>query len=77
MSKNKGSATLTSLGERVKKAREKKGLSLRQLAAHCNVDHSVIAKIEKGERNITISTLFELASGLGVPAKKLVDFEVE
>lgn len=77
MSKNKGSDILNSLGENVKKLRTKKELSLRQLAALCNVDHSVIAKIEKGEINITILTLVELAKGLEVNPKKLVDFEVE
>lgn len=77
MSNYKGSDILIALGERIKKLREKKGLSLRQLAALCNVDHSVISKIEKGNRNITVTTLFELASGLEVPVRKLVDFEVE
>lgn len=77
MSKNKGSYILTSLGENAKKLRIKKGLSLRQLATMCNVDHSVIAKIEKGEINITILTLAELASGLEVHPRKLLDFDIE
>ena len=77
MSNYKGSDLLVGLGKNVKKLREKKGLSLRQLAALCDVDHSVISKIEKGERNITVSTLFELAKGLEVHVRKLVEFEVE
>lgn len=77
MSKHKGTYILTTLGENVKKLRTKRELSLRQLAAMCNVDHSVIAKIEKGEINITILTLAELAKGLEVHPKKLMDFEIE
>lgn len=77
MSNYKGSEILIRLGENVKRLREKKGFSLRQLAAECNVDHSVISKIEKGDRNITVTTLFELASGLEVPAKKLLEIELD
>lgn len=77
MATGKGSDILKRLGENIKSLRTKKNLSLRQLAAECNIDHSDIAKIEKGEINITILTLVELAKGLEVNPKKLVDFEVE
>lgn len=67
---------LKSFGKNLKKIREKKGVSLRELAASCNVDHSNIGKIEKGEFNITLLTILELSKGLEIHPKKLLDFEV-
>ena len=60
-------------GENLKKTREAKGLSLRALAANCDLDDSQISKIENGKTNIQLSTIFELAKGLGVEAKELLD----
>ena len=68
---------LVEVGKNLKKMRTKKKLSLRKLAAACNVDHSDIGKIEKGEINITLLTLFDLAAGLEVHPKKLMNFEID
>ncbi len=72
-----GNDFLKSFGKNLKKIREKKGISLRELAASCNVDHSNIGKIEKGEFNITLLTILELSRGLEIHPKKLLDFEIE
>ena len=74
MDQTEGKNYLKNFGENLKASRLKKRLSLRQLAAACNTDHSDIAKIEKGEINITLLTLVELANGLEVQPKKLLDF---
>lgn len=66
---------LLRFGENLKALRATRGLSLRALAALCSVDHSDIAKIEKGEINITLLTVLELANALEVKPKKLLDFE--
>lgn len=63
-------------GENLRKIREGKGLSLLQLSYNCSIDESKISKIEHGKFNITISTLVELAKGLEVHPKKLLDFEL-
>ena len=63
------------MGANIKRLRCEKGFSLRQMAAGCNVDHSDIAKIEKGWVNITILTLLELAKGLDVHPRLIIDFE--
>lgn len=68
---------LISFGKNLKTIRTKKKLSLRTLAASCNVDHSNIGKMEKGEINVTILTLLDLANGLEITPKKLLDFEIE
>jgi transcriptional regulator with XRE-family HTH domain len=68
---------LKSFGENLKNIREAKGISQRNLASSCTIDHSDISKIEKGERNITILTVLELATALEVKPKKLLDFEID
>lgn len=61
-------------GENLKKIRMAKGLSLRALAANCDLDDSNISKIEQGKSDIQLSTLFELAKGLGVEPMELLVF---
>ena len=68
---------LKKFGENLKNLRESKGHSLRSLAAECKIEHSDIAKMEKGEINITILTVLELAIALQVHPRKLLDFDYE
>lgn len=58
-------------GATIQEIRKKKRLSLRQVAANCNLDNSKIAKIEDGRFNISLSTIVELARGLEVHPSKL------
>jgi DNA-binding Xre family transcriptional regulator len=66
----------TSFGLHVKKIREKKGYTLRDVDNNCALDESNISKIENGRVNIQLSTILELAKGLGVKPKDLLDFEL-
>lgn len=68
---------LSELGNKLAFYRKKKNLSYRELAQLCSVDHSKISKIEKGQVNIQVLTILELAKSLGIQPKKLFDFEVE
>ncbi|MGN7784472.1 helix-turn-helix domain-containing protein [Niabella sp. 22666] len=68
---------LSELGNKLAFYRKKKNLSYRELAQLCSVDHSKISKIEKGQVNVQILTILELAKGLNIQPKKLFDFEVE
>lgn len=62
--------------QRLINLRKKKGLSQRQLAYLCNVDHSKISELEtKSDSNLTLTTLFEIARGLGVHPKELIDYD--
>lgn len=47
------------------------------LAQKCDVDHSNISKIEKGEVDLRISTIQELAKGLEVHPQELFDFKID
>jgi len=64
-------------GNQLEKLRAKKDLSLRALAQRCDIDHSDISKIEKGQINIQIGTVMELAKGLNVHPKELFDFKFD
>jgi transcriptional regulator with XRE-family HTH domain len=63
-------------GKQIKSIRLQKKLSLRKLSQRCNIDHSDIAKYEKGEINIKLSSIYELAKGLEVHPRYLFDFEL-
>jgi len=63
-------------GKQLKKIRKDQKLSLRELALRCEIDYSDISKIEKGLRNIQLSTVLELSKGLNIKPKELLDFEV-
>lgn len=75
MGKQKASDPLKEFGDNLRKLREARGLSLRNLAAQCRLDHSDISRIERGEKNITILTILELAKGLDIHPKKLFDLD--
>lgn len=64
-------------GSQLEKLRIKKDLSFRALAQRCDIDHSDISKIEKGQINIQIGTVMELARGLNVHPKELFDFKFD
>lgn len=68
---------LKSFGKRIEALRTEKNLSLRQLSQNCDIDYSDISKIEKGLRNIQMSTILELAKGLDVTTKELFDFDID
>lgn len=68
------SALKERFGAHLKKVREKKGYTLLELDYRCDLNESNISKIENGKFDIRLSTIFELAKGLGVEAKELMDF---
>lgn len=63
-------------GAHVKRLRQSKNLSLVQVDQNCELDESNISKIENGKVNVQLSTIFELAKGLGVEPKELLDFKI-
>lgn len=75
MGKDPAQEYLKRFGENLKILRESKGLSQHALASLCAIDHSHISKIERGQKNITILTIKELAAALEVKPRKLLDFE--
>lgn len=48
-----------------------------QLAAQCEVDRVKISKIENATANHYVTTLIEIAKGLGIEPKKLLDINFD
>ena len=70
--KDKDLLRLEKFGSHLKKVREKKGLSIRELASRCDVDYAKISKLENSKANLTLTTLIELAEGLEIHPKELL-----
>lgn len=68
---------LEQLGAHILKLQQERGLSARELASRCDLDFSKINKIGRGKINFTVATLIELATGLGLPPKALLDIEFD
>jgi transcriptional regulator with XRE-family HTH domain len=64
--------TIKAVGKKIKAARLQKKLSIYQLAGASGLSFVSISRIENGHKNLTISTLYDLANGLKIPAAKLL-----
>ena len=70
-------ANLKKLGANIKRLRESKNLSLRELSYECDIDNSKISKIEKGQINITFTTILQLANALEVKPSDLLNTDFD
>lgn len=59
------------LANMLRDAREAKGMTMRELSDHLDRPHTVIAKIESGERRVDLVELEAICDALGV---SLVEF---
>lgn len=60
------------IGERVRELRMAKGVSLRQFAADHSFNFNVLSRIERGDHNMTLDTVFRLCRALGVTPVELL-----
>ena len=58
--------TLIRLGENLRKARERRGLSQEELAFQAGVHRTYVGGVERGEYNATILTLLRFTRTLGI-----------
>jgi transcriptional regulator with XRE-family HTH domain len=65
---------LKKLGLKVREIRKAKGITQADLAYSIDKDQSSIQRLEKGRINPSFYYLHEVAQGLGVQVKDLVDF---
>jgi transcriptional regulator with XRE-family HTH domain len=73
-SKNRNNKNLIAFGSHLQKLRIKRGLSQEELADRANLAYTTINRLENGNLNTGISTIFDLAKGLNVSATELFDF---
>ena len=68
-------AILTAVGYRLKEIRLKKGFTQEDVAKKAGIAISQIGRIERGQLNPSVSTLFVISNALGIQPKELFDFE--
>ncbi|MBK9329759.1 MAG: helix-turn-helix transcriptional regulator [Sphingobacteriales bacterium] len=62
------------LGQKIREAREKQNLLLRQVAAHIEVDTALMSKAERGERNLNREQVIKLAQLLKASEDDFISF---
>ena len=65
------------VGRNVRRIRLERRLTQEQLADFSGFSQQYLSDLERGERNPTVVTLFELADALGVPHVVLVEPDAE
>lgn len=66
---------LVAFGERVRKLRKEKGLSQEALADLAGIERSYMGHIERGDQNITLIKIFQIAEALEKSPSYLIDNE--
>ena len=56
----------------LKEHRKQANLSQEKLALECDLDRTFISLLERGQRQPTLTTMFQLAEVLKVPAEDLI-----
>ena len=72
----KNKVLILQVGNRIRELRIERGLSQLDLADEAEVPLSQIGRIERGENNPTISTLYALCTALKIDLNTLLDFKV-
>jgi transcriptional regulator with XRE-family HTH domain len=65
---------LIRLGKQVIKLRTSKGWSQSELARNCDKDRQSIERLENGKINPSSFYLYEIANGMEISVKELLDF---
>lgn len=60
------------VSKNIKQARQEKDLSLDELARLSGVSKSMLAQIERGSGNPSLTTLWKIADGMKVPFSRLI-----
>ena len=64
---------LTKLGSKIRRLRERSGLSQEAFADKCGFDRTYISLVERGKRNISFRNLIRIAQGLDVSVSTLTE----
>lgn len=68
---------LVAFGQRVRALRKEKGLSQEALAAMADIDRSYMGHIERGEKNITLTKIYQIADALELPLALLFKDQIQ
>ncbi|WP_412537187.1 helix-turn-helix domain-containing protein [Marinobacter sp. MIT932201] len=62
---------LVAFGQQVRKIRKEKGLSQEALADLADIDRSYMGHIERGDQNVTLTKIYQIADALNIPINQL------
>lgn len=65
------------IGNKIRFIRNYKGISLEELSEKCGIDPAPLSKLERGETNPTIMTLYRIAQGLNVELAEIIEIHSE
>lgn len=68
--------TVTKLGIKIRVERQKQKLSQERLAELSNLNRNFIGMIERGETNVTVRNLENIANALKLPVRELFNFVI-
>jgi transcriptional regulator with XRE-family HTH domain len=63
---------LREVGRRIRERRQARGLTQQQFGDHCQLHRTFIGSVERGERNLSILNLRQIARVLRIPVAELV-----
>lgn len=63
---------LKQLGKKIKALREEQNLSQQELASLCDFEKSNMSRIEAGNTNPTVFTLYKISSALKIPIHLII-----
>jgi transcriptional regulator with XRE-family HTH domain len=72
MNPNSSANFVAEIGARIREARRKNGLTQAEVAKSSGLNRSFLGAMERGARNFSLETLFEVAKALKVEAQSLV-----
>lgn len=67
---------MLAFGRHLRSLRQEAGLTMEELAYRCGLSYTQLARIELGQINTTISTVFALARGLTLSPPELFTFDL-
>ena len=60
------------LAENIRACRQRKNISQEKLAEICKLHRTYVGSVERGERNVTLSTLEAFSTALGISVLELL-----
>jgi len=72
LSKKRQHRSLVALGTAIREMRHSKGISQERLALLSEVDRAYVGRIERGDNNVTVLTLHQLAKALDLTLSRLM-----
>jgi transcriptional regulator with XRE-family HTH domain len=66
-------AHLVAFGKAIRELRKDRGLSQEAFADLAGIDRSYMGHIERGEKNVTLTKIYQLATALDIPVQSIFE----